>query len=110
MFAARRRSTHPAMAPRIARGTMTMASTVAAIRCSHSAAFSLAGARIEAMRAASGTGMPVIAAPGANAAASSVRTCAASRNVLSHVVRYSTAMPRKYMPASTPSASASAAQ
>jgi hypothetical protein len=44
-----------------------MASTVAAIRCSHSAAFSLAGARIEAMRAASGMAIPVIAAPGAHA-------------------------------------------
>ena len=65
------RPTRPA---RAAECTTTM-NTLAAIRCSHVAAFSLAGARIAATCASSGTGMPVRNAPGASAAASNARTC-----------------------------------
>ncbi len=55
---ARRRSTVAATIPSTKRGTTTTASIVAAIRCSQRAAFSLAGARIDATCATSGTARP----------------------------------------------------
>ena len=62
---ARDDSSQPQPIASASRGIAATTSSVAAIRCSQVAAFSLAGARIAAIASTPGTASPVTAAPGA---------------------------------------------
>ncbi len=88
---------------------MTTMAIVAAIRWSQRAAFSPALAPAIVRRwSAPGIAMPVSHEPGASATRNSRATSVASRNVLCHAARYSSAIPRTYSPAIAPAASVAA--